>query len=131
MIQIELSQEFQVLPSQNTALGIIVVPIRTSYNYPDGDIIDIFVLPSQKLITDFGEVARWLNTVYLSPLSSLPLEQIILEIIPIEILFENQMLFMKIKNNLEEDIIFFCKAIQFICQKYPSFPINLNNNKNL
>jgi len=130
MIQIELSHAFQVLPSQNTPLGIMV-PIRTSYDYPDGDIIDIFVLPSQKLITDFGEVACWLDTVYLSPLSPLSLEQIILEIVPIEILFENQMLFMKIKNNLEEDIIFFCKAIQFICQKYPSFPINLNNNKNL
>ena len=56
--------------------------IRTPFMYPDGEIIDIFCLPSENgtTVTDLAETINWLSALSLQPNSSEQQNEIIRDI---------------------------------------------------
>lgn len=45
------------------------IRVRTPFMYPDGEIIDVFCMPSENgtTVTDFGETINWLSSLSLQP----------------------------------------------------------------
>jgi len=111
---------FRVLPSEKTSIGI-VIPLRTNLYYPKNRVVNIFYMPHQKLLSEFGETKRWLYTAY-----DIVLEDLCHSLIELnsETLFIREgAIFSKIKADFFssiETLVKFVQEISCVAMNYPA-----------